>query len=78
MCCAPRATTRETALTAEVVGIDRSKGTISLKGESGDVTTVAVRRPERLAHLKVGDILRVSFRESVAMSVEKAPPAEVR
>ena len=69
--------TREASVTAEVVAIDQSAGTVSLKRESGDVTTVKVRRPERLAGLKVGDILRVSFRESVAMSVEPAP-AEVR
>lgn len=70
--------TREASVTAEVVAIDQSAGTVSLKGESGDVTTVKVRRPERLAGLKVGDILRVSFRESVAMSVEPVEPSEVR
>jgi len=68
---------REASLTAEVVAIDQARGTVSLKGSSGEVTTVTVRRPERLSGLKVGDILRVSFRESVAMSVEPVP-AEVR
>ena len=69
--------TREGAVTAEIVAIDKARGTVTLQGESGEIKTVTVRRPERLTGLKVGDLLRVTFRESVAMSVEPAP-AEVR
>ncbi|HEX7901050.1 MAG TPA: hypothetical protein VF950_25040 [Planctomycetota bacterium] len=69
--------TRESAVTAEVLSIDRGHGTITVQIPSGEITTVAVRRPERLSALKVGDLLRVTYRESVAMMVEKAPD-EVR
>ena len=47
-------------------------GTITLKGQDGVVTTVAVRHPDRLAGLKVGDLLWISYSQALAVSVEPA------
>ena len=65
----------QTTMTAEIVAIDKARGTISLKGPSGEVTTVAVRHPERLAGVKVGDLLWISYSEALAVSVEPAANA---
>ena len=62
----------QTTMTAEIVGIDKAMGTITLKDQDGDVRTVAVRHPERLAGLKVGDLLWISYSEALAVSVEPA------
>jgi len=62
----------QTTITAEIVGIDKAMGTITLKGQDGDVTTVAVRHPDRLAGLKVGDLLWISYSQALAVSVEPA------
>jgi hypothetical protein len=68
----------QTTMTAEIVGLDKAKGTITLKDQDGDVTTVAVRHPERLAGLKVGDLLWISYSEALAVSVEPAAAHQVR
>jgi hypothetical protein len=65
----------QTTMTAEIVGIDKAKGLITLKGENGEVRTVGVRHPERLAGLKVGDLLWISYSEAIAVSVEPAAKA---
>ena len=72
------AVVQQTTMTAEIVGLDKAKGTITLKDEDGDITTVAVRHPERLAGLKVGDLLWISYSEALAVSVEPAPANQVR
>jgi hypothetical protein len=64
---------REETMTARVVALDRSRGSVTLEDDDGDLTTVAVRRPERLSELRVGDRLRVTYRESVALRVQPQP-----
>lgn len=68
----------QTTLTAEIVGIDKARGTITLRGQDGDVTTVTVRHPERLAGLRVGDLLWISYSQALAVSVEPAAGNQVR
>lgn len=68
---------REATLTAQVVGIDRDRGTVTLKEEHGAIRSVAVRHPERLDLLKIGDILRVTYKANLALTVDPAP-ADVR
>lgn len=64
---------REETVTARVVALDRARGSVTLEDDGGDLTTVAVRRPERLSELRVGDRLRVTYRESVALRVQPQP-----
>jgi hypothetical protein len=63
--------------TSEILAIDKVKGTITLRGADDALTTIWVRHPERLEGLKVGDLLRITYREAVAVSVQPAP-ANVR
>lgn len=61
----------ETKITATVVGVDKKKGTVTLKGPQGKVVTVAARDKRRLEPVKVGDLIEATLTEAVAISVEK-------
>jgi Cu/Ag efflux protein CusF len=63
---------RELSRTSEILAIDKVKGTITLRGADDSLTTIWVRHPERLEGLKVGDLLRITYREAVAVSVQPA------
>ena len=66
---------RRTSLTATVVGLDRSAGTVTLKGTNGKIVTVKAREPRRLEHVKVGDLIEAEYTAAVAISVERAATA---
>ena len=60
-----------TTITATVVGLDKRKGTITLKGPRGKTVTLTAREPKRLEPVKVGDLIEAVYTEAVAISVEK-------
>jgi len=62
---------------AEVLGVDQKNGSITLRTKDGEVETVFVRHPERLAGVRTGDHLWIKYTEGVAVSVEPAS-AEVK
>lgn len=62
---------RQTTITATVVGLDKRKGTVTLKGPKGKTVTVTARDKKRLKPVKVGDLIEATFTEAVAISVEK-------
>jgi hypothetical protein len=64
---------QQTTIVATVVGLDKKKGTVTLKGSNGKVVTVQAREPRRLEPVKVGDMIEAVYTEAVAISVEKAP-----
>lgn len=66
---------RQTTIVATVVGLDKKKGTVTLKGPKGKVVTVEAREPRRLEQVKVGDLIEAVYTEAVAISVEKTEPA---
>jgi hypothetical protein len=67
--------TEKTTMTATIEQIDRSVPSITLRDEDGKLYTVRVRHPERLKLVKVGDTLKITYTEAVAVSVEPAPHA---
>ena len=64
---------REVTLSAEILAIDRSRGSVTLRKGDGEVFTVVVARPGRLTGLNVGDLLSITYAESIALSVEPMP-----
>ena len=54
--------------------IDYEAPSITLKDSAGNLTTVRVRHPERLKLVKVGDTLKITYQEALAVAVE--PPAK--
>ncbi len=58
-------------ITATVMAVDKEKPSITLKRSDGEVVTLPVRNASRLDPVKVGDLLEVTYRQAVAISVEK-------
>jgi hypothetical protein len=67
------AAAKKVTVVATVEAIDHAAPSITLKDEKGNVTTVKVRHPERLKLVKVGDTLKITYREAVAVAVEPPP-----
>jgi hypothetical protein len=62
---------RETKLTAAVTGVDRKKQTVTLKGPKGNSVTLKVEDPKQLQKVDVGEMVEATYREAVAVSVQK-------
>ena len=61
---------------APIVAIDRAANTVSVRGPRGNVQMIDVVKPEyqkQLGKLKIGDLLRITYTEALAVSVSKAP-----
>jgi hypothetical protein len=65
---------QKTTIVATIEAIDHSAPSITLRGSDGNLTTVLVRHPERLKLVKVGDTLKITFEQALAISVRPAPP----
>jgi hypothetical protein len=62
-----------TTKTVTVVAIDAKAQTIRFKAADGEARTIGVNDPSRLVGVKVGDLVEITYTESTAFSVEKAP-----
>jgi len=63
-------------LVAEVVAVDAAANRVTVKGASGNVTTLDVIREDlraRLPRLKAGDLLRLTVTEAVAVDIRPRP-----
>jgi Cu/Ag efflux protein CusF len=63
-------------LTATIVEIDPDGKHVTLKGPQGNTRQVAVRNPENVKRVKVGDEVEITLTEAMAISVEPATPGE--
>jgi hypothetical protein len=72
----PGATTKEvTTVTAAITAIDLQKETVTLRGPSGRDLTLKPRDPSKLKQVSVGDVVRISYSEALAIAVRPATPA---
>jgi hypothetical protein len=55
-----------TTIIADIVGVDRDKKLVSVKGPSGKVTTVTVKNPALLADVAVGEQVKVVYFDAMA------------
>jgi len=60
-------------LVATIQAIDKKIPTVTLKGPQGNTMTIKVKDPTNLEGVKVGDQVDISYSESLAINVEKAP-----
>ena len=58
--------------TVTIKAIDKTKPSITLQKADGSTFTVAVRHPEKLQQVKVGDLIELTYSTAVALSVEPA------
>ena len=66
---------RAVTVTSTIQAIDQTTPSVTLKGPEGDVVTIKVRDRAKLARVKVGDLVDITFTQAVAVSVEPAPKA---
>ena len=64
-----------TTMVATIEAIDPSFPSITLSDNKGNFRTVWVRHPDRLKLVKVGDILKITYAEAVAVSVKPMAPS---
>jgi hypothetical protein len=61
--------TNTTTIVADIVGVDREKRLVSVKGPSGKVTTVLVKNPALLNDVAVGEQVKVVYSDAMAASI---------
>jgi len=62
---------RATTVTATITAIDKSAQTATLRGADGKSVTVKVKDPSKLDKVVVGDLVRLTYTEALAIKVEK-------
>jgi len=60
-----------TTIIADIVGVDRDKKLVSVKGPSGKVTTVLVKNPNLLNDVAVGEQVKVVYSDAMAASITR-------
>ncbi len=69
---------RQISAIADVVAVDPAKSTITIKGPSGNLTTLNVQNPDQFKVVKKGDQIEVTYTQALALSLEPAPPAAAK
>lgn len=62
---------RAVTIVAMVEAIDKTNGTVTLKGAEGESRTIKAQNPANLDKIKVGDTVQITYTEAVAIAVEK-------
>lgn len=60
---------RTVSITATITAIDREKASVTLRGPEGTLQTVTVADPQKLEDVAVGDLVDISYTESIAIAV---------
>jgi Cu/Ag efflux protein CusF len=62
---------REVTVTSKVVGIDRQNQSATLQLPDKERMTFPVQDPSRLDRVRVGDLVKLTYREAIAIAVAK-------
>jgi hypothetical protein len=65
------AAAQTTTVTATITAIDKSANTATLRGPQGKSVTVKVKDPSKLDKVAVGDLVRLTYTQALAIKVEK-------
>ena len=55
-----------------VTAIDRAANSVTVKGPQGNVVTIVAADPKQLQALKVGDLVDVTYYESLLVQVKRS------
>jgi hypothetical protein len=66
-------TRRDQTFTVTIEAIDSKAPSVRVRGVQGQVRTLAVRDPQQLQNVKVGDTVDITYYESLLIKVEPAP-----
>jgi hypothetical protein len=67
------AVAQQTTVTVTITAIDTKAPTVTFMGPKGNKETVRVRDPNNLVGVKVGDMVDITYMESLAIQVDPAP-----
>jgi Cu/Ag efflux protein CusF len=62
---------QEVTATVTVVGIDKKAHTVTVKGPGGETDTVKARDPKNLEHVKVGDLVELTYTRALVIALDK-------
>jgi len=64
---------QQTTVTVRITAIDSQAPTVTFMGPKGNTETIKVRDPKNLNGVKVGDMVDITYTESLAVKVDEAP-----
>jgi Cu/Ag efflux protein CusF len=64
----------QVTVSAVIVAIDTTTLRVTVKGPQGNLRVLQAKDPKKVAAVKVGDMVYVTYTEAVGISVDKAPP----
>jgi hypothetical protein len=65
----------QVTVSAVIVAIDSTTLRVTVKGPQGNLRVLQAKDPKKVAAVKVGDMVYVTYTEAVGISVDKAPQA---
>jgi hypothetical protein len=63
---------RSITITAAIVAFDPERGTVTLAGPQGTQQTLRARNPADLEHVRVGDLVEITYSETRALALRPA------
>lgn len=66
---------RAMTITATITALDLAGGTVTLAGPDGRIDTVKARSAADLAHIRIGDLVDITYSERLAVALTKRPAA---
>jgi hypothetical protein len=63
-------------MSGTITAIDKTKGTVTLKGYRGNEVEITPRHPENLDKVKIGQLVVFTYEHALAASVERVPAAK--
>ncbi len=62
---------QEVTVTATITAINKSAGTVTIKGPKGNSDTIKAKDPKNLDRVKVGDLVEITYARALAVSLDK-------
>jgi Cu/Ag efflux protein CusF len=62
---------RAVTVTARINAVDQKAGTVTLAAADANPVTIRVKDPRTLADIKTGDLVQITYTESVAISLDR-------
>ena len=62
---------QEVTVTATVTNVNKSAGTVTIKGPKGNSETIKAKDPKNLDLVKAGDLVEITYARALAVSLDK-------
>src|SRR5258705_107703 len=62
---------QEVTVTATITAINKTAGTVTIKGPQGNTETIKAKDPKHLDLVKAGDLVEISYARALAVTLDK-------